>query len=106
MWLNVPAKANDEYIAKLAQLVKFGSDGDQPYTSAQDKPVFAPLNPGLKVYVEYGNELWNWAPGFQGYRWALEFANTYKGDRRWRIEHAQIVDPADIPRFGKNGSIA
>src|SRR3546814_8833135 len=21
------------------------------------------------------------------------------GERRWRIEHAQIVDPADIPRF-------
>ena len=22
-----------------------------------------------------------------------ELAETYKGDRRWRIEHAQIVDP-------------
>ena len=31
---------------------------------------------------------------------------TYKGDRRWRIEHAQIVDPVDIPRFGKLGVIA
>jgi predicted amidohydrolase YtcJ len=31
---------------------------------------------------------------------------TYKGDRRWRIEHAQIVDPLDLPRFGKNGTIA
>ena len=31
---------------------------------------------------------------------------TYKGDRRWRIEHAQIVDPADIPRLGKLGVIA
>ncbi len=35
-----------------------------------------------------------------------ELALTYKGDRRWRIEHAQIVDPADLPRFGKNGVIA
>jgi predicted amidohydrolase YtcJ len=35
-----------------------------------------------------------------------ELAPTYPGDRRWRIEHAQIVDPADIPRFGKNGIIA
>ena len=33
-------------------------------------------------------------------------ALTYTGDRRWRIEHAQIVDPADLPRFGKNGVIA
>ena len=35
-----------------------------------------------------------------------ELAHTYKGDRRWRIEHAQIVDPADLPRFGRNGIIA
>jgi predicted amidohydrolase YtcJ len=31
---------------------------------------------------------------------------TYTGDRRWRIEHAQIVDPKDLPRFGKFGTIA
>ncbi len=35
-----------------------------------------------------------------------ELAVTYKGDRRWRIEHAQIVDPLDIPRFGRHGIIA
>ncbi len=35
-----------------------------------------------------------------------ELAETYKGDRRWRIEHAQIIDPADLPRFARNGVIA
>lgn len=35
-----------------------------------------------------------------------ELSVTYTGDRRWRIEHAQIVDPADIVRFGKYGIIA
>jgi predicted amidohydrolase YtcJ len=35
-----------------------------------------------------------------------ELAETYKGDRRWRVEHAQIVDAADIARFGRNGIIA
>ena len=35
-----------------------------------------------------------------------EMAVTYKGDRRWRIEHAQIVDPPDLPRFGRNGIVA
>ncbi len=35
-----------------------------------------------------------------------ELNDTYKGDRRWRIEHAQIVDPADLPRFGPLGAIA
>jgi len=33
-------------------------------------------------------------------------SDTYTGDRRWRIEHAQIVDPADLPRFGQHGTIA
>jgi len=28
------------------------------------------------------------------------------GDRRWRIEHAQILSPADIPRFARLGVIA
>jgi predicted amidohydrolase YtcJ len=33
-------------------------------------------------------------------------AKTYSGDRRWRIEHVQVVDPADIPRIGRAGIIA
>lgn len=35
-----------------------------------------------------------------------ELALTYKGDRRWRIEHGQPIDPADLPRLGKNGIVA
>ena len=35
-----------------------------------------------------------------------ELAHTYKGDRRWRIEHAQVVDPVDLPRFARHGTIA
>jgi predicted amidohydrolase YtcJ len=35
-----------------------------------------------------------------------ELSDTYNGDRRWRIEHAQIVDPADLPRFGRHSIIA
>jgi predicted amidohydrolase YtcJ len=33
-------------------------------------------------------------------------ANPDKKDVRWRVEHAQHLDPADIPRFGKLGVIA
>ena len=33
-------------------------------------------------------------------------ARAYPGDRRWRIEHAQVVDPADIPRLAPAGIIA
>jgi hypothetical protein len=32
--------------------------------------------------------------------------NTYPQDRRWRIEHFQIADPADIPRLAPAGIIA
>ena len=35
-----------------------------------------------------------------------DLSETYKGDRRWRVEHAQVVDPADLAKFGKNGIIA
>ncbi len=35
-----------------------------------------------------------------------ELSQAYTGDRRWRIEHAQIADPNDIPGFGTNGIIA
>lgn len=35
-----------------------------------------------------------------------ELSATYDGDRRWRIEHAQIIDPADLPRFAKYKVIA
>lgn len=35
-----------------------------------------------------------------------ELSDDFTGDRRWRIEHAQIVDPADIALFGQHGIIA
>lgn len=35
-----------------------------------------------------------------------EIADSFPGDRRWRIEHAQIVDPVDLPKFGQHGIIA
>ena len=35
-----------------------------------------------------------------------KLAAKYPGDRRWRIEHFQIVDPVDIPRLKPAGIIA
>ena len=35
-----------------------------------------------------------------------ELTQTYKGDRRWRLEGAGVIDPADLPAFGKSGMIA
>lgn len=48
LWINIPVGADDDYITQLATLLK---NGDQ----------FTPgLKPGLHVYVEYSNEVWNW----------------------------------------------
>jgi predicted amidohydrolase YtcJ len=35
-----------------------------------------------------------------------ELSDTFTGDRRWRIEHAQIIDAADLPRFARHSIIA
>ncbi|MBB3988981.1 amidohydrolase [Croceicoccus naphthovorans] len=35
-----------------------------------------------------------------------EMGGSYPGDRRWRIEHAQVVAPEDIARFGALNVIA
>jgi hypothetical protein len=40
-WICVPHRANDQYISELAKLFRDS------------------LNPGLKIYIEYSNEVWN-----------------------------------------------
>lgn len=34
----------------------------------------------------------------------IEMANAKNPDHRWRVEHAQVVDPADFDRFAKTGA--
>lgn len=80
IWINIPVKANDTYITKLAQLIRYGSDGVNPYTQAVSNPVYPGLNSGLRVYFEYGNEIWNGSSGFMGKGWALAFADLYRND--------------------------
>ncbi|MHB1157986.1 MAG: PA14 domain-containing protein [Phycisphaerales bacterium] len=63
LYVCTPVEADEDYLRKLALLLKFGSDGREPYTSAQEHPAYPPLNPNLRVYVEIGNEIWNWAFG-------------------------------------------
>ena len=67
LWINVPIVANDDFVTKMAQAIKYGTDGTNPYTSPQSNPVYPPLAPNLNVYIEYGNEVWNSAPGFYCY---------------------------------------
>jgi hypothetical protein len=54
IWINVPAMATDDYVTQLATLIK------------------NTLNPGLPIYVEYSNEVWN--SGFSQYTYNLNQA--------------------------------
>lgn len=59
LYLCLPVRADDDYITRVAQLIRYGSDGVNPYASEQAAPVYPPLNPNLRVYVERENEVWN-----------------------------------------------
>ena len=61
LYLTTPILADNEFFTKLAKLLKYGSDGREPYDGPQANPKFPPLNPNLRVYLEVGNEIWNWA---------------------------------------------
>lgn len=56
MWINIPILATDDYVSHLAQLLK------------------ERLNPELHVYVEWSNEIWNWASPY----W---YQTTYADDK-------------------------
>ncbi len=92
LWINVPVKADDDYIRNLALLLRYGSDGVMPYTSRQTQPKYPPLKTGIKLYVEYGNEIWNSGPDFKGHRWALELANQHRMNPAHPIANDGVVN--------------
>ena len=67
LWLCVPHRVvdgdpstRDPFVTRLAQLVRFGADAEgEPYATAQEDPVFPPLEEELNVWLEYSNETWN-----------------------------------------------
>ena len=61
MWINIPEGATPAYVTDLADLIKYGSDGVNPYTSYQVNPVYPGLNMNLHVYIEWSNETWNYS---------------------------------------------
>jgi hypothetical protein len=69
-WICIPHLATDDYVTKLAQLICYGSDGINPYTSPQANPVWPPLDPSLKVWLEYSNEIWSSGGSFPQGNWA------------------------------------
>ncbi|MGI4749364.1 MAG: amidohydrolase [Janthinobacterium lividum] len=61
-----------------------------------------------KLLADKGFQMCTHAIGDSANRMILKiYASVLKGknDRRWRIEHAQIIDPADFKLFGENNII-
>ncbi len=88
-----------------------------PYADLPKSTGLATLTPqeaeaSARLAIESGLQLAVHAIGDRANRETLDlFARTFarypqKQDLRWRIEHAQHLDPADIPRFAQLGVIA
>ena len=76
-WICIPHQVDDEFIRKLALLFKYGSDGNEPYSSVQANPVVPALNAGLKLYVEYSNEIWNFGGPYPQTDWVRNRARSF-----------------------------
>jgi len=94
LYVNVPARANDAYITNLANLIKYGSDGVNPYTYTHTSPVWPPLNSNLKIYVEYGNEVWNNI--FQSYTYVTDIGQIElnNGPTNYPTDYDNVASPS------------
>ena len=89
-----------------------------PYTDRQDifygqnTTEISEVSAVAQICMDHGLQLCVHAIGDRANREVLDLMQTIfnahpdKQDLRWRIEHAQHLDTADIPRFGKLGVIA
>ena len=71
---------------------------DQELRAKADEAARRGIQPAIHAIGDAAN-----AQAIATYEWLNQ---RYRGDRRWRIEHAQVVDPADIPRLSPAGIIA
>ena len=93
----------------------------KPYADAPETSGFltqkeSDLRPMFEEALRRGIQIETHAIGDRANRLILDlYENAFKAvppeqrkiqDPRWRVEHAQILDPADIPRFAKLGVIA
>ena len=84
LYVTTPIGATDEYLEKLALLTRYGSDGREPYRKPTANPLYPPLNPNLRIYVEIDNEIWNWAFESTSVAQRLTVAEHGKGSETWK----------------------
>jgi len=92
----------------------------EPYSDKPDTSGFLTikeeeLRPFLEEALRKGVQIETHAIGDRGNRFVLDayekaftsvaHRDRKKRDPRWRVEHSQIINPADIPRFAKLGVI-
>lgn len=96
LWLNIPVNADNDYVAKLIDLLRFGSDGVEPYTAPQVAPVYPPLNPNSRIYLEYGNEMWNTASAFHTYWFGMNLACEEAQSQSSPLNYDGLVNNGNI----------
>ena len=84
---------------------------DKPSDSGDNTTKVDTIRETAKLAIEHNYQLCVHAIGDRANRETLDiFEEAFKGrngaELRWRVEHAQHLNPADIPRFGKLGVIA
>jgi hypothetical protein len=85
---------------------------DKPESTGLNTTPVEDIRATAKLAMEHGYQLCVHAIGDRANRETLNIfeeafkANPDKKDVRWRVEHAQHLNPADIPRFGALGVIA
>jgi predicted amidohydrolase YtcJ len=85
---------------------------DQPDTTGHNTTPVPTIKETAKLAMQHGYQLCVHAIGDRANRETLDIfeeafkANPDKKDVRWRVEHAQHLNPSDIPRFASLGVIA
>jgi predicted amidohydrolase YtcJ len=85
---------------------------DKPDSTGLNTTPVDDIRETAKLAMQHGYQLCVHAIGDRANRETLNIfeeafkANPAKKDLRWRIEHAQHLNPSDIPRFGALGVIA
>ena len=79
-WFNMPPRADDGYVRAFA-------------THVRDH-----LEPGLVAHVEWSNEIWNWAWGFDGARYVDEISARpeYAGLDHWQVAGREAKRDLDV----------
>jgi len=85
---------------------------DLPTSTGLETTPLATVEATARLAMQHGYQLCVHAIGDRANRETLNLfeaafkANPEKKDVRWRVEHAQHLNPADIPRFGRLGVVA